>query len=136
MPLYHELGDLGLQKFDFGTFFKGKSECHAAIVDTTHDPHGVIVGVRLLNELSLTEIFRSGFLHWVDGKEVSWFRLRVDTIRFSPVTHEQSFIITGHVDPEDWEGKTPDGRTHTDIGYKQPPTMSSSFFYDLEGFTH
>ncbi len=133
--LYHDLEDLGLQKYDFRAFFGQKNERFAVIVDTTHDPHGAVLGARLLNELALKETFRSGFLHYAEAGEVRFVRFRVDAIHFSALAHEQSFVVIGHVHPDDWDEKAPDLRSHKDIGYKQPALMSASDFF-CDGGVH
>ena len=120
---YWYLDRLGIKEEDLDQFFQARESCPAVIVDTSHDPNGAIVGVKLLNKLALLETFRSGFLHYLDG-DVHNVRFRVDAIRYSPRTCEDSFVIVGHVDPQDWKGTIPDLRSYKDIGYKQPPTMT------------
>lgn len=129
---YWHLEKIGMQEYDFGTFFKEKAECLAAIVDTSHDNAGAIVGIKSMNELSLRETFQSGFLHYVDVGEVCNVRFRVDKIAFSPLSHERSFVVTGHVDESDWRGTVPDLRSYKDIGYRPPSIVPHfDFFFHL-----
>ena len=121
---YCDIERLGLKESDFDKYFQAKATCCAVIVDTSHEPNGAIVGVKQINKLALIETCRSGFLHFVGGGlNVCNVRFRVDQIRYSPPACEDSFVISGHVDAEDWHGKTPDLRSYEDIGYQKPPRI-------------